>query len=114
MSERTGSFVGVVIFAIVCSALAYLFVWQNGSIIEKILAVAAIFFCLGILVKQRWALVGLCLTLLIAICVYFTQVWLQPIVAEDTSLIMPNLLKMVVGILLFIYIGRERVEHGVF
>jgi hypothetical protein len=114
MSEKSGSFVGVILFAIVCGALAYLFVWQNGNIIEKILAVAAIIFCLGMLVKQRWALIGVCLTLLVAIGVYFTQLWLQPIVAEDTSLIMPNLVKMVVGILLFIYIGRERIEHGVF
>jgi hypothetical protein len=110
MSERTGSYVGVIIFAVVLIVLAY-FQFRTGNIIEDILAVAAVIFCLGLLVKQPWALKGVCVTLLVGICVYFTQAWLHPIVEEDASLILPNVLKMVLGILLLIYIGRERIEY---
>ena len=110
MSERTGSYVGVVIFAVILGVLAY-FQFRTGNIIEDILAVATVLFCLGLLVKQSWALKGVCVTLLVGIAVYFTQAWLQPIVAEDSSLILPNVLKMVLGILLLIYIGRERIEY---
>jgi hypothetical protein len=104
------SYVGVIIFAVLLGVLAY-FQFRTGNSVEIILAVAAVLFCLGLLVKQHWALVGVCITLLVAILVYFTQSWLQPIVDEDTSLILPNVLKMIVGILLFIYIGRQRVEE---
>jgi hypothetical protein len=110
MSEKTGSYVGVIVFAVVLIVLAYL-QFRTGNIIEDILAVAAVIFCLGLLVKQSWALKGVCVTLLVAICVYFAQAWLQPIMEEDASLILPNVLKMVLGILLLIYIGRERLEY---
>lgn len=112
MSEQSGSYIGVVIFAIVLGALSVL-LWRQGdaNLVEKILIVASVFFCLFLLFKQRWAMVGVCLTLLIGILVYFLQAWLQPIVNEDTALILPNVLKMIVGILLFIYIGRERIEN---
>ena len=110
MSEKTGSYVGVIIFAVLLGVLAY-FQFRVGNIVENILAVAAVIFCLGLLVKQHWALVGVCVTLLVGILVYFAQSWLLPIVDEDTSLILPNVLKMVVGILLFIYIGRQHVEE---
>jgi hypothetical protein len=110
MSERTGSYVGVIIFAVILGVLAY-FQFRTGNVVEDILAVAAVLFCLGLLVKQRWALVGVCITLLVGIAVYFTQSWLQPIVDEDPSLILPNVIKLVVAIVLFIYIGREHVEE---
>ena len=111
MSEKTGGYIGVIIFAVLLGVLAY-FQFRTGNIVEDILAVAAVIFCLGLLAKQRRALIGVCITLLAAILVYFTQSWLQPIVDEDTSLILPNALKMIVGILLFIYIGRQRVEES--
>jgi hypothetical protein len=114
MSERTGSYVGVIVFAVVCGALAYFFYWDTGNIVERIVAVAAIVFCLGLLAKQRWALIGIALTLLVGIVVAFIQAWQQPIMAGDTGLILPYVLKMLGGIVLFIYIGREQVEHGVF
>jgi hypothetical protein len=110
MSEKTGGYVGVIVFAVILGVLAYL-QFRSGNIIEDILAVAAVIFCLGLLVKQAWALKGVCVTLLVGIAVYFTQAWLQPIVAEDASLILPNVAKMVLGILLFIYIGREQIEY---
>ncbi|HEY7490746.1 MAG TPA: hypothetical protein VIH59_06510 [Candidatus Tectomicrobia bacterium] len=114
MSEKTGSYVGVIVFAVVCGLLAYFFYWRMGNLVERILAVAAVVFCLGLLGKQKWALIGINLTLLIAIVVSFIQVWQQPIMTEDTSLILPYILKMLGGIILFIYIGRGQLEHGVF
>lgn len=114
MSERTGSYVGVIIFAVVCGVLAYFFYWSMGNTVERILAVAAVVFCLGLLVKQRWALIGIALTLLVSIVVAFIQAWQEPIMAGDTGLILPYVLKMLGGIVLFIYIGREQIEHGVF
>jgi hypothetical protein len=43
--------------------------------------------------------------------VYFIQAWFWPIVTEETGLIMPNVIKMIVGILFFIFIGRQSIEH---
>ena len=114
MSEKTGSYVGVIVFAIVCGGLAYFFYWSMGDIVERILAVAAVVFCLGLLAKQKWALIGISLTLLVAIVVSFIQAWQQPIMAANASLSLPYILKMLGGIVLFIYIGREQIEHGVF
>jgi len=114
MSERTGSAMGVMVFAVVFGILAVVFHWYLGNTIERILAVAAVVFCLGLLVRQKWALIGVCLTLLVGIGVAFVQAWLQPIMAEHGGLVLPNVLKMLGGIALLLYIGRERIEHGVF
>jgi hypothetical protein len=70
-----------------------------------------VFFCLFLLIKQKWALIGISCTLLAAIVVYFAQAWLMPIVNEDAGLIMPNVIKMIVGLLFFIFIGRQSIEH---
>ena len=35
----------------------------------------------------------------------------QPIIEEDLNLVLPNVWKMLVAIVLFIYIGRERIDH---
>lgn len=114
MSEERSSFAVVVIFAIVTGALAYFFLYPTGSTIELVLAVAAGLFCLGVLIKQRWALVGLNLTLLVAITVYFVWAWYMPIIQEDPSLIWPNAAKMLVGVVLFMIFGRQRVEFSHF
>ncbi len=111
MSEQSGGYVGVRIFAIVLIVLAYFFQWVPGNLIERILAIASLLFCVGLWFKQKWALVGVCLTLLVAVLVFFTAAWLLPIVNEDAALVRPNVIKLIVGILLFIYIGRERVEN---
>jgi hypothetical protein len=112
MSEHRGSYIGVIIFAIVLGAVSVL-LWLGGevNIVEKVLIVASVFFCLFLLLKQKWALIGICCTLLAAILVYFIQAWLWPIVTEETGLIMPNVIKMIVGILFFIFIGRQSIEH---
>ena len=113
MSETTGRYMGVRIYAIVLGILAVLQL-LNGNGVEVFVSAFAILFCLGLLIKQKWALIGICLTLLVGILLYFTQTWSQPIIQEEPGLLWPNLIKMSVGILLFIYIGRERIEHRFF
>ena len=112
MSEHSGSYIGVIIFAIVLGAVSVL-LWLGSevNIVEKVLIVASVIFCLFLLIRQKWALIGICCTLLVAILVYFTQAWLLPIVTEETGLIMPNAIKMIVSILFFIFIGRQSIEH---
>ena len=73
MSEKTGSFAGVIIFAVVLVVLGVLQLRQ-ANIIEGVLAVAAIVFSLGLLIKQKWALIGVCLTLLVWIGFQFYAV----------------------------------------
>ena len=110
MSEHRGSYIGVIVFAIVLGAVSVL-LWLGGgtNIVEKVLIVASVVFCLFLLIKQKWALIGICCTLLAAILVYFAQAWLLPIVNEETGLIMPNVIKMIIGILFFIFIGRQSI-----
>jgi hypothetical protein len=112
MSEPRGGYGPVILFALVLGALSVL-LWLQGTVntVEKILIVATVFFSLFVLIKQRWALVGLCCTLLAAIIVYFAQAWLQPIVMYDTYLIVPNVVKMLVATLFLILLGRQSVEQ---
>jgi hypothetical protein len=114
MSEQTGSFVGVIVFAVICGVLAYYFQFRTGYPIDIVLAVAAVVFCVLLLLKLKVGLIGINLILLASITVYFIRTWMQPILNEDPSLIWPNVLKMLGGILLFIYIGRQRIEHSFF
>lgn len=118
MSEQTTSFVWVVIGGLLMIVLGLL-LWTSQPIdeasgFERVLAVASVFFGLFILFKQRWSLIGASLTLLLGIAVFFIHAWLAPIVAEDASLIWPNLGKMVIGIILLILIGRERIDQRFF
>ena len=112
MSETRGGFGPVILFALILAALAVLLWLQgNANMIEKVIIVATVFFSLFVIIKQRWALAGVCCTLLVAIAIYFAQAWLQPIVQYDTSLILPNVVKMLVGVLFLILLGRQSVEH---
>ena len=115
MSEETTSFVWVVIGGLLMIALGLL-LWTSQPLdepsrIERVLAVASVFFGLFVLFKQRWALIGASLTLLVGIAVFFIHTWSDAIMADDPGLIWPNLFKMVIGIILFILIGRERVDQ---
>lgn len=112
MSEHRGSYIGVIIFAIVLGAVSVL-LWLGGEVnnVEKVLIVASVFFCLFLLIKQKWALIGICCTLLAAIVVYFAQAWLAPIVTAEPGLMVPNVLKMIIAILFLIFIGRQSIEH---
>jgi len=111
MSEPRRSYVAVVIFALIVGAVSVLFwLWGKPNIVEKVLLVASVFFCLFLLIKQRWALVGICITLLIAVTVYFTQAWYLPIINEDTGLVFPNVFKMIVSVVFFIFLGRQSID----
>jgi uncharacterized membrane protein HdeD (DUF308 family) len=118
MSEQTTSFAWVVISALLMIALGLL-LWMSQPLddpsnIERALAVASVLFGLFLLFKQRWALIGANLTLLIGIAVFFIGTWSLPIMAEDASLIWPSLFKMLIGVVLFILVGRDRIDQSFF
>ncbi len=111
MSETRGSYVAVIIFAlIVGAASALLWLWGEPNIVERVLIVASVFFCLFLLIKQKWALAGICITLLLAVVVYFVQAWYLPIMEEDTGLVLPNAVKMIVGVIFLIFLGRQSID----
>ena len=118
MREQTTSFVWVVIGGLLMIGLGVL-LWLSQPLdepsgMERVLAVASVFFGLFILFKQRWALIGGSLTLLVGIGVFFIHTWYDSIWADDPGLIWPNLFKMVIGVILLILIGRERVDQRFF
>ncbi len=111
MSEPRRSYVAVIIFALIVGAVsALLWLWGEPNIVEKVLIVASVFFCLFLLIKQKWALVGICITLLLAVVVYFTQTWYLPIINEDSALVLPNALKTIVSVIFFIFLGRQSID----
>ena len=117
MSEQTTSFVWVIISGLLMIVMGLLLLLLSGDepkTFERITAVAAVVFGLFVMFKQRWALIGTCLTLLFGIAVFFIQTWWMPIIEEDLSLIWPNLLKMLIGIAIFTLIGRERIDQSFF
>jgi len=108
--RRLWQLLDVFFFAIVILALA---VWQlmNGTSGEMIVSVLAIIGGIGLLFTGRWGLSVTCVALLLSIVVSFWQMWYQPIIEEDINLLLPNVWKMLVALVLFIYIGRERIDH---
>jgi len=111
MSETRRSYAAVILFALIVGAVSVFFwLWGEPSTVEKVLIVASVFFCLFILIKQKWALVGICITLLLAVTVYFTQAWYLPIINEDSALVLPNVLKMLVSVVFFIFLGRQSID----
>ena len=110
MFRRIGKLWDVILFGFVILILAS---WQlrYANVAEGIIAVAAIIFGVGLLFTGKWGLIGICLTLTASTIVYFGQIWYLPIISEDPSLIWPNLWKLIAAILLFIYIGRQRIEE---
>ena len=110
MFRRIGRLWDVILFGFVMLILAS---WQlrYANVAEGIIAVAAIIFAVGLLFTGKWGLIGTCLTLTASAIVYFGQMWYLPISAEDSTLIWPNLWKLIATILLFIYIGRQRIEE---
>ncbi len=111
MSEPRRSYVAVIIFALIVGGVsALLWLWGEPNIVERVLIIASVFFCLFLLIKQKWALVGICITLLLAVTVYFTQAWYLPIINEDAALVLPNVLKMIVSVVFFIFLGRQSID----
>lgn len=111
MSETRRGYAAVILFTLIVGAASVLFwLWGEPSMVERVLIVASVFFCLFLLIKQKWALVGICITLLLAVTVYFTQAWYLPIINEDAGLVLPNVIKMIVCVVFFIFLGRQSID----
>ena len=110
MFERLADFWDIVVFGFVLLILASLQL-RHASSAEAILALAAIVFCVGLLLAKKWGLIGACITLILGIAVYFAQIWFEPIMTGHMGYVRDNILKMLVAILLFMYIGRTRIEQ---
>lgn len=110
MFERLADFWDVVIFAFLLLMLASLQL-RHATSAEVILALAAIVCAVGLLLLKKWALISLYIVLTASYPVYFGQIWLQSIAAGSGTYILSNLCKMLIATLLFVYIGRERMEQ---
>jgi len=110
MFERLADFLDVVVFSFVLLILASLQL-RYSSVAEMILAPVAMTFSIGLWWTKKWALIGVCITLLLGIAVYFAQIWFEPITTGHAGYICDNILKMIVAILLLLYIGRARIEQ---
>ena len=110
MFERLADFWDIVVFGFVLLVLASLQL-RHASPAEGILALAAIIFGVGLLLAKKWGLIGACIALLLAIAVYFAQIWFEPITTGQAGYVRDNILKMIMAILLLMYIGRTRIEQ---
>jgi hypothetical protein len=110
MFERLADFWDIVIFGFILLILASLQL-RHASYAEGILAIAAIIFGVGLLLAQKWALIGTYITLLLGLVVYFAQIWFEPITTGQGGYVFDNILKILVVILLLLYIGRTRIEQ---
>jgi len=110
MFERLADFLDIVVFSFVLLILASLQL-RHPSVAEMILAPVAMAFSIGLWWTKKWALIGVCITLLLGIAVYFAQIWFEPITTGHAGYIRDNILKMIVAILLLLYIGRARIEQ---
>lgn len=122
MFERLADFWDIVIFGFVLIILAVLQLryafYEEASLqllyasyAVRILALAAIVFGVGLLLAKKWALIGTYITLLLALLVYFAQIWFEPIMTGKGGYVFDNILKILVVILLLLYIGRARIEQ---
>jgi hypothetical protein len=110
MFERLADFWDIVVFSFVLLMLASLQL-RHASLAEGILALAAIIFSVGLLLAKKWGLMGTYIILILGIVVYFAQIWFEPITTGDNGYILDNILKIIVAVLLFMYIGRTRIEQ---
>ncbi len=111
MSETRRGYAAAIVFALIVGAASVLFwLWGEPNIVEKVLIGASVLFCFLLLFKLKLALIGICITLLLAVTVYFTQAWYLPIINEDAGLVLPNVLKMIVCVVFFIFLGRQSID----
>ena len=110
MFERLADFWDIVLFGFVLLMLASLQL-RHASAAEIVLALAAIVCGVGLLVAKKWALIGTYITLLLGLAVYFAQIWFEPILTGKGGYVCDNILKLLVVLLLFLYIGRTRIEQ---
>jgi hypothetical protein len=110
MFERFADFWDIVIFGFVLLILASLQL-RHASYAEGLLALAAVVFGVGLLLAKKWALIGTYITLLLALVVYFAQIWFEPIMTGEGRYAWDNILKFLVVVLMLLYIGRTRIEQ---
>jgi hypothetical protein len=109
MFKNMAEFWDIVIFAFLFMMLAS---WQLSSagFLQALVAIAAIVCCVGLLYAKKWALIGTYIVLIAGIMVCFGDIFYQPIVTGEASRVLPNIVKTIVAVLLFLYVGRGRVE----
>lgn len=110
MFEKLADFWDIVVFGFVLLMLASLQL-RYATFAEGVLALAALVCGVGLILAQKWGLIGAYITLLLSVLVYFAQIWFLPIVTGEGRYVMANILKMIVAIVLLMYIGRERIEQ---
>ena len=118
MFKNMVEFLDIYVFAFILMILAS---WQlsSASFLEGLVALIALISGLGLLYTKRWGLIGAYVALIGGMVVYFGNIWYEPIVYESGAYVITSILKLAIVILLFWYIGRERVErrfadsHGV-
>ena len=110
MFEKLADFWDIVAFGFVLLLLASLQL-RYATFAEGVLALAALVCGVGLILAQKWGLVGAYIILMLAILVYFAQIWFLPIMTGEGRYVTANILKMIVAILLLMYIGRERIEQ---
>jgi hypothetical protein len=64
-----------------------------------------------LLLAKKWALIGTYITLLLALLVYFAQIWFEAIMTGEGGYVWDHILKLLVVVLLLLYIGRTRIEQ---
>lgn len=110
MFERLADFWDIIVFGFVLLLLASIQL-RHASVAEGILALAAIVFGVGLLLAKKWGLIGTYIILLLGLAVYFAQIWFAPIMTGHVGYVGDNIFKMLAAILLFMYIGRARIEQ---
>lgn len=110
MFEKLADFWDIVVFGFVLLILASLQL-RYATFAEGVVALAALVCGVGLILAQKWGLIGTYITLLLGILVYFGQIWFLPIITGEGHYVTANILKMMVAILLFLYIGRGRIEQ---
>lgn len=110
MLKNMEHFWDIVIFAFLFMMLAS---WQlsSASCLQALLAIAAIVCGLGLLYTKKWALIGTYIVLIFGIMVCFGDIFYTPIATGEAGLVFPNIVKTIVAVLLFMYVGRDRIEE---
>jgi len=110
MLKNMADFWDIVVFAFLFMMLAS---WQlsSASMLQAVLAVAAIICGVGLLYVKKWALFGTYVILMFGIMVCFGDIFYKPIATGEASRVFPNIVKTLVAVLLLAYVGRTRIEE---
>ncbi len=114
MLQNFGRFLDVMVFAFLMMILGS---WQLqhayviGSIIEGVIAVAALLFAVGLFLGASWSISGMVCTLAVAIFVYFIEMFLPSMHHSGFGFVVANIVKILIAALLLWYMNRQRVEN---